>query len=330
MDGLNPPPHRQSSLVVTVPVISFHLTDHLGSITVSTDEKGNITELSDYYPYGSIRGEEKSGSSSKEQRKYIGQEFDATTQLSYLNARYYYSARGQFISQDPVFWEVGMTQDGKSVLANPQALNSYSYAGNNPITKSDPTGRCIEDLCIGEAIAISSLAAIYAPQITAFAQSLLSPIGQVGISQAVDDVKGGNYKMAAVGFVTAGEFSGASKVVSGLERQTQLISKIGEGSNSRVVNLIKATFKSTDGLLGGTVGAIKNEMMTGQATNGVWHAFEKTQNTLSRTGNILRDYSAGKISLKPIEIGIVKGIQKGVERAVANFNKSQIGKILKP
>ena len=47
---------------------------------------------------------------------------------AFLNARYYDSGRGQFLSEDPVFWEVGQTQDGKSVLTNPQAMNSYGYA----------------------------------------------------------------------------------------------------------------------------------------------------------------------------------------------------------
>jgi hypothetical protein len=42
----------------------------------------------------------------------------------------------------PVFWEIGLTQDGKTALSNPQALNSYGYANDNPITGKDPNGRC--------------------------------------------------------------------------------------------------------------------------------------------------------------------------------------------
>ena len=90
-----------------------------------------------------MRIDEKSSpqdsTSSKEQRKYIGQEFDASTGLSYLNARYYDGNRGQFLSQDPVFWSQNQN------LPDPQSLNSYSYAGNNPINWSDPTGLFTKD-----------------------------------------------------------------------------------------------------------------------------------------------------------------------------------------
>ncbi len=100
---------------------------------VVTDASSTITELSDYYPYGSIRTDSKS--SGQEQRKYIGEQYDTATNLSYLNARYYDGNRGQFTSEDPEFWS------GKQNLENPQSLNSYSYSYDNPINVSDPSGR---------------------------------------------------------------------------------------------------------------------------------------------------------------------------------------------
>jgi RHS repeat-associated protein len=107
--------------------------DHLGSTNVVTDVSGNISETTDYYPYGSTRIDT---GSSVVGRKYIGQ-FSDQSNLSYLQARYYDPSRGQFLSEDPVFWGDPKEQD----LTNPQSLNSYSYANDNPITSKDPNGK---------------------------------------------------------------------------------------------------------------------------------------------------------------------------------------------
>jgi hypothetical protein len=48
------------------------------------------------------------------------------------------------VSQDPVFWDIGLTKEGNSLLTNPQFQNSYSYSGNNPIIRSDASGRCVD------------------------------------------------------------------------------------------------------------------------------------------------------------------------------------------
>jgi RHS repeat-associated protein len=124
--------------------------DHLGSTEVVTDANQNLVQTLDYYPYGATRI--SNSTSTNEKRKYIGQ-FSDDSGLSYLNARYYNPNQGQFISQDPVFWEVGLTQDGKSALSNPQALNSYGYANDNPIRSKDPAGRCA--VCAGIEVAYS-------------------------------------------------------------------------------------------------------------------------------------------------------------------------------
>ncbi len=108
-------------------------SDHLGGTNVTTNASGTVTQVLDYYPYGSERISVGSG----EQRTFIGEEYDSEADLSYLNARYYTSAEGKFISQDPVFLGDPKSQN----LDSPQSLNSYSYAGGNPITQKDPTGR---------------------------------------------------------------------------------------------------------------------------------------------------------------------------------------------
>jgi RHS repeat-associated protein len=105
--------------------------DHLGSTNVVTDENGNVVQALDFYPYGSTRI--SVATSTNEKRQFIGQ-FTDNSALSYLQARYYDSGRGQFISEDPLFISA------KQNLSNPQSLNSYAYANDNPITLSDPTG----------------------------------------------------------------------------------------------------------------------------------------------------------------------------------------------
>src|SRR6266851_4604640 len=69
---------------------------------------------------------------------------DAAVVHALLQARYYDGSKGEFLSEDPVF----LGDPKQQVLTDPQSLNSYSYANDNPISKSDPTGRIagIDDL----------------------------------------------------------------------------------------------------------------------------------------------------------------------------------------
>ncbi|MDB5187991.1 MAG: hypothetical protein JWO50_511 [Candidatus Kaiserbacteria bacterium] len=117
-----------SSVVTTT--LSYIHPDLLGSTNVVTDATANVIQTLDYYPYGGVRINTGTDITA---RKYIGQYQDATS-LDYLNARYYDSSRGQFLSEDPVFWD-------KQQLDDPQSLNSYSYANNNPVLLRDPSGR---------------------------------------------------------------------------------------------------------------------------------------------------------------------------------------------
>lgn len=58
-----------------------------------------------------------------------------TDSCYYVHARYLDASKGRFISKDPLFGDV----------LDPQTLNRYAYALNNPITKYDPTGLTTED-----------------------------------------------------------------------------------------------------------------------------------------------------------------------------------------
>jgi RHS repeat-associated protein len=127
--------------------------DHLGGTNVVTDENGEVVQTLDYYPYGSQR---IATGSFSEQRRFIGEEYDPETEFSYLNARYYQGSRGQFMSQDPVFVNLGVDRRTSQLLADPQQLNSYIYARGNPLSLRDPSGE-IAFLAIPAASAIWGL-----------------------------------------------------------------------------------------------------------------------------------------------------------------------------
>jgi len=132
-----------SQLIGTVEgtTLQYLHTDHLTGSNAATNSSGGMVQLLDYYPYGSMRIDWKSGSFD-EQRKFTGHEFDRDTSLTYANARYYKQGIGRFLSQDPVYLTIGVRDGAQSaaLLSNPQGLNSYAYANNNPMKYIDPFG----------------------------------------------------------------------------------------------------------------------------------------------------------------------------------------------
>jgi RHS repeat-associated protein len=62
---------------------------------------------------------------------YRGEQYDSDLGLYYLRARYYNPATGRFLSRDP---ENGQPTD-------PQSLHKYLYAGGDPTSAFDPSGR---------------------------------------------------------------------------------------------------------------------------------------------------------------------------------------------
>ena len=155
-----------SSSGTSTPSIRYVHTDHLGGTNVVTDENGDIVQVLDYYPYGSRRI--NSGTDTS-QREFAGHEFDETTELSYMEARYYDGSSAKFLSQDQMFLGAGETNDPKKLgayLSDPQNMNSYAYARNNPIVYHDPDGQFA--FLIPILIMAAPIALAYAPYAPAF------------------------------------------------------------------------------------------------------------------------------------------------------------------
>jgi len=106
----------------------YVLRDHLGSASVTLDASGNTIAEMRYYPFGETR---VSTGAMPTDRLYTGQRLiDGLGGLYHYNARFYLPKLGRFISADTVV----------PGLFNPQSLNRYTYAYNNPVRYTDPTG----------------------------------------------------------------------------------------------------------------------------------------------------------------------------------------------
>ena len=111
----------------TTPTLRFYHTDHLGSSNVITDGSGNVVEIAEYTPYGSLANH--TGTVDVD-HKFTGQRYDVSTGLYFYNARYYDPTLGRFTQPDTIVQSP----------SDPQSLNRYSYVRNNPVRFVDPSG----------------------------------------------------------------------------------------------------------------------------------------------------------------------------------------------
>jgi RHS repeat-associated protein len=109
-------------------VVSYLLTDQLGSTRVTTGESGAWAAEMKYYPFGWTR---YNSGGQKTTYRFTGQRYGPGGGGLYdYGARWYDSTIGRFIQADTIVPQPG----------NPQALNRYSYVGNRPTVYVDPTG----------------------------------------------------------------------------------------------------------------------------------------------------------------------------------------------
>jgi RHS repeat-associated protein len=101
--------------------------NHQGSIIAMTSDAGDRVEGPfKYDPYGNCFAG-SNPCSAGEPYRFTGRRFDAETGLYYYRARYYDPQKGRFLQTDPV----GYSAD----------VNLYTYVGNDPVDRTDPTGR---------------------------------------------------------------------------------------------------------------------------------------------------------------------------------------------
>ena len=290
------------TLVATVETVSsvvtpyYNHTDHLNSVNIVSDASGAIVETLDYFPYGDQR---ISSGAHTNQKQFIGQVYDEDTGLNYLNARYYEGSRGQFISQDPSFLalgDAGRTQamigmSLEKVLMDPQLLNSYSYARNNPIMYTDSTGRFIDVPFISNSPWVQQGASALYDQNAVWQTAMDNPIA----AGAVVGVGAGVAAYGAAAGLTAASvqylggagtacIAGCQKTAQTLQSTPQALGKIGEQLSGLTKNTERipsvtntANYRIPDGLnhVTKTLSEVKNvnyQSFTNQLKDSLFHA----------------------------------------------------------
>jgi len=109
--------------------IEHHYSDRLGTRIVTNPNTSGYFEQQTL-PFGTALNAESTGSTNQ---RYTSYDRSSLTGLDYAVNRTYDSGQNRFTSVDPL----GMQAVN---LANPQSLNLYSYAKNNPVNYIDPLG----------------------------------------------------------------------------------------------------------------------------------------------------------------------------------------------
>jgi RHS repeat-associated protein len=111
--------------------VRWVISDAIGSGIAVLDETGQLLHETRYEPFGAVdEGEYHAGSDPMPRRYFGGHPEQAETGLHYMNARWLDPVSGSFLSVDPVV----------ANASDPQSYAAYSYARNNPIQLSDPSG----------------------------------------------------------------------------------------------------------------------------------------------------------------------------------------------
>ena len=120
--------------------------------------------------------------------RYRGYYYDTETELYYLNSRYYDPETGRFINSD-----------NQLSSNDPTGFNIFTYCGNNPINRADPTGEAWWHWAIGAAIVAACAAA-----------TIITAGGFAAGMAAVAAVSSGVAAATTASTVAAGAFVGSA------------------------------------------------------------------------------------------------------------------------
>ena len=136
----------ESASAVPAGELEYLHGDHLGSLSAVTDAAGGVVQSLAHDPYGTrrsadwgsalpeedVRSVASAQDGGRSRRGFTGHEALDRTGFVHMGGRLYDPRIGRFMSPDPVISEP----------ASGQGWNLYSYVGNSPMSRTDPSGMC--------------------------------------------------------------------------------------------------------------------------------------------------------------------------------------------
>ena len=111
----------------------FQRKDYLGTNRIRTNYQGTVAASESSLAFGDAFNQNVViAGSDQDNDQFAGQEKDAESSSEHAQFRQYSSTQGRWMSPDPY--------DGGYDLSNPQSLNRYTYALNNPLSFTDSSG----------------------------------------------------------------------------------------------------------------------------------------------------------------------------------------------
>ena len=234
--------------------------------------------------------------------------------LDYMHARHYNFLTGRFLSIDP----------GLGDETAPQELNRYSYVVGNPLKLVDPRGldaqAPVPDYGVGEGITVfGGGPGFNGADVLAFGalqyNYLLSTAGIVGVFGQLrmlfyvmnpylyhpDDQQ-------ACPPLSAGLQPCHLELKLGIILPAELAEVDAEGPLGKIIAQL---FKTTDTVEGGTAGAIRQELRTGEQVGGTFHSIKGTE----RARQLEKLINSGKLNTR--ETGIAQRLLTDLRRALA-------------
>jgi RHS repeat-associated protein len=216
--------------------VTYYAQDLLGSTRAVTDSAGAVQGTYTYDAYGNTTA--KTGSLTNP-ITYAGQYQDSETGYLYLRTRYYDPATASFLSRDPLEDSTG---------------TPYSYANNNPVNSTDPSGLC--------------------PPCAIIAAGLIGGAIDVGF-QALDNVLSGCDPLHDINWGEAAFFGGLSAATGGAATWLRSGTVAAKGDTWLATRLAMRNERGAIGIPGGT-GRLTNSQ-AGDLAN--WLGYTRVKGT---------------------------------------------------